>query len=419
MGHLTFINRVVRLSSTTLTNVGAGYSSFKVIFESDITPKDFGMVTPDHKNIVRVNGEPIRLADKEYEYDLQIMTGISTESIDLANFSNGSAWVMSSPYVPGQLSTGNRTHRTTPGKLTNQLGLHRRSLNITGNIANKVTNVVFKNTNGGETTLWMPEEMRQFDYIRRVQDEEDILYSVYNRDANGNITTIDRETNLPVPSGAGVKEFIKAAGNHMYYTTVTLDMIENKINQLYSNREDGGPSNIVILTGAGGKRMFHRAIKNIAVNSQYYEALGMAEIKEMGMGMEFGKYFTAYRTIDGKVITVVEAGIFNKGARAKQDIANGRTLEGFPAESYNMVFLDFGTDTDSGESNVTMVKETGRELQTGIYRGMTPLPKEWGNVVGDLLSTDRDVASYEMMYSNGISIKQAQTSAWWELDYTK
>ena len=327
---------------------------------------------------------------------------------------------MSTPIVPLTLSTGNRSHRTTPGKMTNQMSLHRRTLNITGNIANKVTAIEFDTEGGGKTSLWMPEEMRQWDYERRMLDEEDLWYSIYNRDAKGNITTIDKETGKPIPTGAGVKEFITAAGGHQYYTTMTLDLLENTINRISINRTDDGPSNIVLYGGAGAKRQFQQAIKSVAVNSQYYEKLGQEEIRNIAGGLEFGSYFTAYKTIDGKMITFVEAGIFNKGARAQQDLRAGRTIDGLPVTSYNMVFLDHSIDSMSGEPNVVMVKEEGRELLTGIYRGLTPLPKEWGNVPqGQLLSTTRDEASYEMMYSSGIAIKNANTAMWFEMEFTK
>lgn len=418
MGSMNYINRIVRLSNSNLATPGLGFTYFKAVFETDSIPKDFGAVTPDHKNRVRTTGEPVRLGDKEYEYEFQIFGGEPTESVALGNFMAGSAWVMTTPTVAQSQSTGNRNIRTTPGKMTNQLSLHRYTMNIAGNAKNKVTTFSFKTKNGGTTNMWIPEEMFQFEMRRRVLAEDELWYSVYNRDTKGNITTIDKETNQPVPTGAGVKQFIQAAGNHMYYTTMTLDLIEAQINRIKVNRTDGSMPNIVIYGGAGAKREFQQAIKSTAVNSQYYEKLGHEEIKSLGMDLQFGKYFTAFRTIDGTIITFVEAGIFNKGPRAKMDIANGRMINQFPVESYNMVFLDHGRDAETGESNIQMVKEEGRELITGIYRGMTPIPSEWGAVNTPLLSTDKDVASYEVMYSSGIAITNATTSFWFEREFT-
>ena len=417
MGHMTFINKMVRISNVAMVEPGKGFTYFKAIFETDIFPKDFGAVSPDHKHLVHITGEPTRLGDKEFEYEFQIVGSNYDEYVNLGNFSSGAAWVMSTPTVPMSKSTGNRSHRTLPGKMTNQLSLHRHTLDIAGNFANKATIYEFDLKGGGTTNMWIPEEMNQFDFQRRVLDEDDLWYSVYNRDSNGNVTLTDRDTKQPIPKGAGVKQFIQSAGNHQYYTTLTLDLLEGMINKIHSNRTDGGVAEIVIYGGAGAKRMFQRAIKDVAVNSQYYQELGAQEIKDIGGSMRFGSYFTSYKTIDGKIITFVESGIFNKGPRAEQDKANGRMIAGFPVESYNMVFLDHGIDQTSGEANIQMVKEEGRELLTGIYKGLTPLPKEWGSVYSDFLSTDRDEASYEMMYSNGIAIKNATTSFWFELDY--
>lgn len=419
MGHMSLTNKVVGLSNSAITNPGKGITYFKVIFETDKFPKDFGAVTPDHKHIIRFTDEPVKLGNNMFEYEAQIITADYSTFIDLKNFTPGYSWVMSTPTVPLSKSTGNRSHRTLPGKMTNQLSLHRHTLNIAGNIANKATVYEFKTSSGGTTNMWIPEEMNQWDFTRRALDEDDLWYSTYNRDTNGNITTIDKVTNQPVPTGAGVKQFLTAVGNHQYYTTFTLDLLENKINQIYSNRVDGGNAEIVIYGGAGAKRVFQRAIKDVAVNSQYYEKLSQEEIKSIGSTLEFGKYFSSYRTIDDKVITFVESQMFNVGARAQQDKENGRVIDGFPLESYNMVFLDHGVDAESGEPNIQMVKEDGREMLSGIYKGLTPLPAEWKAVYSDFLSTDRDEASYEIMYSNGIAIKNATTSFWFEREWSK
>ena len=69
--------------------------------------------------------------------------------------------------------------------MTNQFGFHRFSKIITGNIANIVTEFELDYDDGSKGTLWMPYEMRQFEFMRRRLLEEDLWFSAYNRDING------------------------------------------------------------------------------------------------------------------------------------------------------------------------------------------------------------------------------------------
>jgi len=83
---------------------------------------------------------------------------------------------------------------------------------------------------------------------------------------------------------------------------------------------------------------------------------------------------------------------------------------GLPAESYNMIMLDM-SNTDDGERNIQLVAEQGREVMTGVYKGMTNLPGSWGAIASDkLLSTKKDEASYEVIVSQGITMKNYTTS---------
>ena len=76
------------------------------------------------------------------------------------------------------------------------------------------------------------------------------------------------------------------------------------------------------------------------------------------------------------------------------------------------MLLDMSTN-DDGERNIQMVCEDGREVITGIYKGPTNLPGAWGAVPeGKLLSTKKDEASYEVITSQGINMKNYTTSYW-------
>jgi len=415
MGKMKYTNRVVGLYDSNVTTAGKGHTPFKVYFETAQFPKDHTALTPDHAHLVRIQGEPQKLANNKFLYTMVIISADPSEYISLDNFLAGNAWVMNSPIVALSKSTGNRSNRTTPGKLTNQMSLHRHSLEIAGNISNKATVYEFDTEGGGKTKMWMPEEMRQFNITRKVMDEQNLWISKYNRNEFGVITTIDDETGQPIPMGAGVKEQIKASGNYSTYTELSIDMLESMIDRIYMNRTSEGDPEIVIYAGKGFKRMFHDAIKSKATNgSTYYERLGDAEIKELGLNLQYGRYFNSYRTIDNRIITIADCGVFDKGAIAQMDIENNNTYRNLAIDSYTGIFLDHSLDSESGSNNIQMVTEKGRELLTGIYRGMSPLPDVWGAVPQGTLGTTKDIASYEMMYSRGIAMKNNTTSFMWE-----
>ncbi len=102
-----------------------------------------------------------------------------------AIFERGKYWGMGAPTIAGELSTGSRSTAESWSEMTNQFGFHRFSKIITGNIANIVTEFELDYDDGSKGTLWMPYEMRQFEFMRRRLLEEDLWFSSYNRDING------------------------------------------------------------------------------------------------------------------------------------------------------------------------------------------------------------------------------------------
>ena len=48
---------------------------------------------------------------------------------------------------------------------------------------------------------------------------------------------------------------------------------------------------------------------------------------------------------------------------------------------------------------------------------MANLPDMWNAVAGNIISTRKDVSSYEIMESKGINMRNATTSFWMEKDW--
>ena len=411
MGRMRWTTKVVGLAETN-ANAGKGFASFDVYFEDNFIHYQYSAYTPDQKHQVRFMSEPKKEGEKKYRVTVQILTGDSAEYVAASNFVAGKAWAIGATSVAGQLSDGTTSNRMTPGKMTNQFGWQRYSKQITGNISNKVVNIEFDTEGGGKTNMWLPFELKQWEMERRMLDEIDLWYSTYNRDANGVITTLDPETGLPIPKGAGVKQIIKTAGNYDTYATLTKAKFDNTVRAVYDSRPGSTPTEIVLYTGKGGAEMFHNMLMNEAGN--YVVAVGDKVVTGEGY-LQFGAYFNKYKMIDGKVITVRPVNMFDHGVFAQQDRDNGRMYNGFPLSSYNMVFIDHSVDDNSGERNVQLVAEQGREEISGVYAGLTPIPDAWKGVVARdrALSTTKDKASYEVMTSRGINFLNCGVTSFW------
>lgn len=409
MGRMKHTSKVVRLYDSS-TTPGIGHGEFQVVMEDNWFHAMYSAFTPDQQHQVRVQSEGKKIGPKEWLYTFALMTGGPTDYISLDNFTAGLAWVMGATSVAASKSDGTTSNSMVPGEWTNQFGFHRYSKQIAGNIANKVTNIEFDLSNGKKTNLWMPFEMSIWEQEMRLLNESDLWYSEYNRDENGVIHLRDPESNEPIPKGAGVKQTLMAVNNYDTYSILTKAKLDNTVKAVFSNRTDKTPMEIVLYTGRGGAEMFHNALMTDAVMNNYYNSLGDKNIGGATL-LSYGAYFNQYRTIDGRLITIKIVDLFDHGLLAEQQRVNGQMYEGYPWESYNLVFLDHSMTSD-GERNIMLVAEEGREYITGIYKGMTPLPGAWGGIPEQYLSTRKDVAAYEVMTSQGIAFTNPTTSFW-------
>lgn len=423
MGRMKWTSECLGLVDSGLTKPGLGHTPFKVRFKDDWLIEQYGITSPDHNHILRIQDRPQKQTNGEYHVEVVIQGSDINEYVATTNFASGSYWSMTAPTVSASKSLGNRSNTMTPGEMTNQYGYFRFSDEIAGNIANKVINIELDgvDANGKEikSTTWMPFQMKQFETNKRIMLEENLWYSKYNRNAQGQILNKDKENGEPIPTGAGVKEILTTAGGYSTYSTLTLSKFDSIITRLYDSRVDNTPMEIICYTGIGGMKQFNQAIKTVANANSYYQRLGEMEIKEYvsrtgNKGLVYGSYFAAYKTIQGHTIIMKTTNLFDHGSRAQQDRMNNRMIDGLPLESYNMVFLDQSRTNDGG-NNITYVCEEGREEIKGIYKGLSPLPGAWGSFnYGNMIVDKRDVAGLEVMVSQGINITNPFTSFWME-----
>jgi len=416
VGRMKHTTKVVGLANASNVKPGVGFSMFEIDFEDNTLNKYFSVTSPDKQSTARLQSALVPLANGKYRGKFKLITGDPTAYISLDNFLNSQSWVMGISSIPQSKSGGTTANSMTPGKWTNQYSAYRFSKPIAGNVSNKAVNIEFDLDNGKKTNLWMPWDMRQFEIDRRKMIEEDLWNSTYNRTAQGVISLIDDETGEPVSKGAGIKEILKTTGQYDTYGTLTLSKLDSILTQLFTNRVDDKPMELVLYTGAGGMRQINEAIKVDAQANNYYYKLSGEEIMSGKDGyLSYGKYFNQYKTIDGHIVTFKRAKLFDQGSYAEMDRANGRMYKGLPYESYNIILLDMSMN-DNGERNIQVVTEKGRKMTVGIYRGMAELPGVWGAIPEKLISlaTKKDEASYEVIGTQGVNICNYTTSYYLE-----
>jgi hypothetical protein len=237
-----------------------------------------------------------------------------------------------------------------PDWYTNYTTIHRKSKKISGSA---LTDILWIESNGQK--LWFHKDaeimMDEFLYQREIDD----WYGVTTVDANGNSTMIDPKTNKPIYKGDGILRQISSANIDTYNGTLTESQITSFLTQLKLNtgKKD---QHWLVFTGAAGEEAFHKAMKELIVDTGNYIYDAQA-----GKDIMIGGNFRHYNAV-GVKMTLVHCPIFDDPHLHGNDVDPNT---GYPKESFRMVFTDFGSD-NSGVANIERkVKGAG-----GINRGM-------------------------------------------------
>lgn len=416
MGRNKLISQVKKLITTQDANgkVGANYAPIIVEMADNWFPYQYGAIAPDGVSLAYISteGQPTGNGTFRYTWYSQTAGGINA-----SNFAAGKFWAMSAPIIPASKSEGTRDNKRGYNEATNQYGLHRFSMNIAGNVANKVLDIQFsvKDADGKMTTTnkWIPFVMKDGEIQRKQLLEENLWRSRYNRSADGSIGLKEKGSNEPIPTGAGIFEQIEAAGNGFTYPQFTKGLLDMIHDHVHANRIGDSVSEKIIYCGKGFAREFARTMERDAKFNQYFNRLGEANLVSGKDGyLRYGAYIQQYKLLDGTIFSLQPVHMFDHGSVAEMQKANGETIDGLPLDSFTGVCLDHSsTNTEDGISrNVQMVYEEGREFMAKVYAGVTNLPPEWGVGNVQVVSSTKDIASYEIISSQGINILNPTTS---------
>lgn len=417
MGMMPHTDEVVYFDIATNPTPGIGRSLVKVLFKTRWIIPQYGLMAPDGSTQVYVHGEPEEATIAGYSgylYTLELKTLDNAAYIDPSNLMAGSHWIMTAPNVPESGSVGNRSNVMSPGKMYNQVSFKRYTKIIQGNISNKVVPIKFDGVNatgGGEATLWINEEQRQFEVWMRVMNNHDLYISEYNRTVDGRVLLLDQVTGKEIPLAAGVKQQVKDVGNFdTYGLTLPLAKLKNTVGDIFWGETDRGTMEIVIHGGQGFGEDLHEAIMMDAqgYGSGFMQAIGDKWINGKDGYLSYGNTFTQYKTISGHIITFKHDAMFDTGLLGELDRKNGRMhpRTGYPMSSHTGVFIDYSEY--GGERNVQLFQMKGQANISGVVKGLTPIPKAWGSVNVAQLANDKDESSYQVKQSRAINIKNAR-----------
>lgn len=403
MGRSKFTDMVTHCAVSG--EIGKGGAEFEVHFATHWFIEQYGLIAPDGTQ-VRVQKD---LGESAYGfgYLLKLTTPNPNAYLDAENVIAGKYWSMSAPTVSESYSKGNRSNVMGPGSMTSQLEIQRYTKEIAGNLANVVTQYEFKNNSGSASRLWINEEMRQFHIHMRVMNEERLWLAEYNRNANGEITLMDRDNGKPIPHTSGMLEICRESNYDTYGEYLTLQKIKRTVGDVMDRDTDAGPMDIILMGGKGFLEDFDEAIKMDAKDSGFLTPLGEKEIQGNGSNLEYGAYFRKYKTVDGHTVTAKHCAFFDKGTIAEAAKQNGNIhpRSGLPITSHQAAFIDFSSY--NGNANVRMVRQKGQVYKAKVYKGMADVPASWGVSETNFISSDVDKSSYEIKSTLGLQVDNA------------
>lgn len=381
---------------------GINNTTFFVIFEEKWFPPQQEIWMGEYGVKARVMEEPILVGGAGYRYALRLVNPDAAAFCDLRALAAKSVWgIVGGGTVTNSLSVGNWSTVQTHGKRKNQISVLRKSYRLAGNIANRMVEFRMQGAGGKPTSMWLDFEEFQHMQAWRASKEEHLWLSEYSRDAFGSNPLVDPTNQLPIQTGAGLRQQIP---NISTYTTLSEKLISQIIGDTFNGTPDTGAMDIMLWCGAGFAEEFDRAMKSSTIFSQVALGLGQDFVKSAGGNLSLGGYFTSYKSVDGHVVTLQRLPFLDFSGYA--DASGRHPVTGRPRSSYEAFFVD--ASTYDGQKNLMMVHQKGRMEVRGLHQGMTALPdSDYTTYRGNAalrLATEQDLSSVHFMCTLGIQM---------------
>jgi len=297
----------------------------------------------DNEYQVRVSGEPYLDGDL-FAYTCYVVGDDEGAYIPPELFAPGKALSrVASAYEEGS-DEADIINYFTPVKLRNQLEIVRLTYDITGSAVSSVMVLELKDPKTNKSTKYiaqLQEWIAMREWYKRV--DRMLMLSKYS-------TKIMGTNGRPVYIGAGLRQQISPA-NRRYYTTLTLDILDDFLSDLSFNIRGFGERKFVGLSGEMGLRELDRVLREKASG---YTLIDTKFVTGSGQNLTLGGQFTTYKGLNGVEFTLKHFPLYD-------DTVLNRKLHpitGRPLESYRITILNIGLA--NGQANIMKVERKDR-----------------------------------------------------------
>ena len=374
--------------------LGLGGSNFKI----RVKDKQFSKYTQlylgsssANKIILRTQDDGVKMGTY-VEYTVHLVTSSTSDFILGSQIQVGRVLAEGAKIVPIEGSDGVSSTSQLPGIATNMISYVRESVNVRGNVSNKVMKYTIK-IDGKSFSSYLDWNLFLANMRFQNTEEEHLWWSKYTKSDTGEFLLYDMESNKPVTSGAGIDEQIT---NSTTYSQLTYAKLARVIRDVTFD-SGANKANLVIWTGTGGAEQFNDAMVDKLAAFGFVISSDKFVEGQNSWDMTFGSFFKTFKHVDGHTVTIMKHKMFDKGAWSRA--VDTHPVTGLPLTSYDMYFIDMSTY--DGQANVMYVYEEGREFQQFVLNGAIKLI---GYDNSNVRVSAKDEASIHMFNSCGIQI---------------
>lgn len=233
--------------------------------------------------------------------------------------------------------------------------------------------------------LWMHYEDYKVEKTFSDYKNNALMFGRSNRDKNGEYRNIGKSGGV-IKTGAGLLAQMEVA-NTIWYSTFSLQLIEDALYDLSTSRLDFGDRTFIIRTGEMGAKLFHKAVARevngwtqIKLDNSSINAVKKVQSKLHDNALGAGYQFTEWYAPNGVKVKLQVDHWYDDDQRNKIR----HPLGGF-AQSYRFDILHIGSEDNPNMFKCTIKNRPElRGYQSGFRNAFT---NEYGN---DHMSWDED-----------------------------
>ena len=352
----------------------------------------------DKEYQVRVVSEPYQ-DGSEWVYTVVVADGKAESYIDPTLLAAGKQVSRTGSAYEEYSDEADIVNYPTPFKLRNHLTTMRMTYDITGDAFSSVMVIAMRDPKTKKQTFYW-SAFQEWVALRQWYERVDrmTVYSKFNANADGTVN-LQGTNGRPVYIGAGLLEQI-APANKRYYTTLTLDVLDEFLSDLSYNILGMGERKFVALTGEMGMREFDRVLRAKATG---YSLVDTHFVSGSGQDLTLQGQFTTYRGLNGIEITLKHFPLYDNINLNRKT----HPISGKPLESYRMTFIDFGMR--DGESNVRKVVRKDREMVMWHVAGSVAPGVGHAKSISTLRANSKDGYTVNFLSEQGIMIADPTT----------